>query len=38
MIGNKKYHPTPEKQDGTTLNIRKTEKQGSYVFSKKRFP
>ena len=38
MIGNKKYNHSPEKQDGTTLNIRKTEKQGSYVFSKKRFP
>ena len=27
MVGNKRYYPTSAKQDGTTLNIRKTEKR-----------
>ena len=26
MVGNKRYYPTSAKQDGTTPNIRKTEK------------
>ena len=35
MIGNKRYYPTPEKQERTTLNIRKT---GFIRFFKKTVP
>ena len=37
MVGNKRYYPTSAKQDGTTPNIRITEKNKSKKIAAKIF-
>ena len=37
VVGNKKCYDTSAKQDGTIINIRKTEKNESKVYPNKKF-